>query len=131
MIDEQIRAYLLTLPAVTAITSSVFVERAMQGTASPYIVVTQDGGSPEHHAAGQSGLHRASLDVICYAATTAKAGALAEAVETALTATTGTMGTADVRLCLCEAKQRSGENPQQGDQTGFPSVTLSFDVFYR
>lgn len=133
MIDEQIRTYLLTITGVTDIVgaSGVFVERATQGTAPPYVVVTQDSGNPEHHAGGRSGINRAGVDVVCYAATAVKAGTLADAVETALTAKQTPMGTATVRSCLCEGKRRSSDNPQQGDQTGFPSVTLSFDLFYQ
>lgn len=131
MIDEQLRAYLLTLPAVTAITSSAFVERATQGTAAPYFVIGQTGGNPEQHAGGTSGVHRSFVEVVCYGATAVKAAQLADVVETALAAVSGTMGTADVRACIATGRQRATETPQQGDQTGYPAVSLSFDVFHR
>lgn len=133
MIDEDVRTYLLAQSAVTALvgSSGVYVDRATQGTAAPYVVVNQGGGNPEQHADGATTLHRSTVEVTCHAATAAKAGALANIVETALAAKQVTMGSATVRACIAIDKRRDSEQPQQGDQTGFPAVALSFDVFYR
>lgn len=133
MIDEQIRSYLLTQTAVTNIVGflGVYVVRARQEQSAPYIVVEQTGGNTEQHMEGLSGVEQANVDIRCHHRTDALAGTLAEIVKPLIAGVQKTMGTASVRSAVLFNQTRSSGDPRQGDQTGFPSVTLSFEVFYR
>lgn len=133
MIDEQIRSYLLSQSSVTSIVGNdgVFAVRAMQEKDAPYVVVEQTGGSPEQHAAGNSGLHQANVDIRCHHKTDALAGQLAEIIEPLVAGVQITMGTANVRVATLFNKARNTSNPRQGNQAGFPIVELSIEVFYK
>lgn len=133
MIDTNVRTYLLTLTAVTDIVgaSGVFVGSAQQRTDRPYVVVTQVGGKAEKHAGGVSELSHGTVECRCYGESDAKAGDLADAVEAAIDGKQLAMGSATVRASLVLDKSRDTEPPRQGDQTGYPCVVVTAEVWFQ
>lgn len=133
MIDEQIRAYLLTKTEVTNVVglTGVYAVRARQEQEPPYIVVEQTSGNAEQHAMGLSGVEQANVDIRCHHRTDALASQLAAIVKPLVAGVQLAMGTAYVRSAVLFNQSRSSSDPRFGDQAGFPAVTLSLEVFYK
>lgn len=101
-IGTELKTYLKTISAVTDIVGSgtaarIYPHTAKQGVAMPYIVYETYPGESRQHLGGISGIATNRIEIICYAATSAAAYSLAEAVRLApLQMFRGTMGTTTV-----------------------------------
>ena len=87
--ETDLRALLLTVPAVTALIGSrIASDRIEQGTARPFVMYTRTGTVPYTTIDGQVMATQALIEIQCWADSRAQADAVAEAVTTAIRATT-------------------------------------------
>lgn len=85
MIDLDLRTYLLTQTAVTAIVSTrVYPVRLPQGTTLPAVTYQRVAGASEFDHEGSAGLGRGRWQFDCWALSYAAMVALAESVRAAL-----------------------------------------------
>jgi len=103
-IIEGVSAYLradVTLQAIMGVssfgTAPVYVGKAPQGLAIPYIVLRRIAQPPHHHAEGVAAIGSPTIQANVVAASSVQLQRIVEAVEARLDGQRGTFGTSDVR----------------------------------
>lgn len=125
---------LLTAEAtITALVGSrVYVNKAPQKAALPYIIITQLG-SEEFKSldATTSTLRMLTLDIDCKADRFVEAESVANAVRTYLDDYSGTAGSYTIGAVLMNSERHDYEPPDDGSDIGLHVITLDLDVQYN
>jgi hypothetical protein len=124
--------------AVTAYVSQrVYTRIAKEGETKPYIVITHPAGERrEHTANSRSKFRKTPLSIRCVATTYLEAAQIADAVvdaiDSASTAVTGsqTWGGVSVDHCVVLDNYDASDQPQLGDEIGFPVEAVELDLFH-
>ena len=132
-IKEDFIQHLLDQTAITdEVSTRVHPNKSPQEETNPRIVVRGEGADPEHHLRGASTLMSSTLSVQCLADTEKGAADLGDIVRLAIDGFKGTMNSnAVVRLAKLSDIRDTDEGPTAGDEVGYPSVTLKFEIKHR
>lgn len=115
MIEEDIRTYLLSVDAVTALVNQQIygVERPQGKRPLPEILIQQITSTRQQLFCGQDGLVSADIQIDCYGLGASQAGALARATRQALRDFHGTMGETRVDKVFI-ANEFQANDPEPG-----------------
>lgn len=135
-LGEAIRAKLLTLGAVTAITSTIRPDELMQGDRLPAIIISVDEEEPQNDLDGHGGLVDATVTISAIDSNPTRARLLAEAIRingtnpgTGLAGFSGTAGSLEIDAIL--NRKSSGFVPLgDGSEDGYFSVDSIYTVWY-
>lgn len=137
-IVEDVRTYLKTKAAITSLIGSgtaarIFLHTAKQGAALPYIVLDDFGGASAEHLIAISGAGTNRIQVDCYAATSAGAYTLAEAVRVApLQMFRGAVGSSTVLSISSNGSYRRGwDVPSPGSGAKRYWCSRDYLILYR
>lgn len=130
-----LRAYVLLDAGVTAqLGTRLYTDRAPQGTALPYAVMTETGAEDAHTLAGTIDLPESRIEIACWAATPEDAQAAASAVHARVkNIVHTTIGTPGVRVHLSRRTDRrtEHEDPSDGSDTARSAVVQTYAVRYK
>lgn len=137
-ITAELIAWMKTRSAITALVGSstgarIYPERPKQGVATPYCVISQNGGRAVTHLGGRSSLRETTFEIFSVGGTRAQADQLSTAIDDELTPGDKTMGSTRVTDCVQNMHRDSGDDlPIDGsDQTRYwarSSYTIWFYV---
>jgi len=107
----------------------VFVGRAAQGFAPPFIVITRTEHDPYATLDGTTGMGSSEIDIDCFEATHTKAEALATAVVDFLKDYSGAAGATDIIDAVILLNRRSFQTQAgSGNDEWQYVVTLTFQI---
>lgn len=118
---------------VTAICSTrIYVNRAPQNAAFPYVIITQMGSDENTTMDGVSGqLRFLDFDIDCKAKSSVVAESLGNAVRVFLDDYTGTAGSYTIGAVLMNDESDDYEPPQDGSDVGVFVVTLDLTIQFN
>ena len=139
MIEDALRAQLLTLTAVTALTTTIRTDTLAQqdALAGPAVLIAVDEETPENTLDGLGGLVEAKITISAVSSQRSQARALAEAIRTngttpgtGLAGFTGTTAGMFIDAAILERRQ-SGYIPEEdGSDSGLYSVDSHYLIQY-
>lgn len=135
MIDEDLRAELLTKTAVTDLVgpNGVYVAQAEQSAGRPLVVLRALAGSPDYHAGGASGLEETFIDLRCEGRSPAEARDVYETIKPHVSGVgNASWNGTHVRSCMIDdGPKDTTEPPRHGDQRGFPSISARLRIAHE
>ena len=128
-IGVNLRTYLLTKSAITALVSQRIRPDALTEDETLPAIVYQEGGTEhEETVAAAGGIVHARVYVDCIDDSRADANTLAETVRTQLHGFRGTLGSATVLGCDLLDRVKDYEPPADGSDDGRYVTTLTFRI---
>ena len=112
-------------------TSGVYVEKARQNAALPYIVIGMINTQEYVTMDGTGALRTMSFTLDCLSATSVQAETLANAVRVFIQDYSGTAGTYTIDYVLLNDENSQYFPPEDGSDVGIYIVTLNIDIFYQ
>lgn len=130
-IEEAFTAYLLAIPALTALISGrLYPSRRPQGALLPAVTYIDVSDEKLHTLAGQSKQESPVKQFTVYAATKPSAKAVANQIKSALVDYSGTMG--GLVIQKIELKNEFSSTEENSDGTGFENtIDLEFEITYE
>lgn len=129
MITTSLRTLLLSQVAITNRTGTrIFVTKADQNTASPYIVITRISHDPLKALDGTTGLRFTDVDIDCCATDYPTAVAVADAVREFLKDYSGSAGNETINAVLLNDEDDDFIIAGDGRDAGYHMVTLDFQI---
>lgn len=126
MITKDLRTYLLTLPAITTITSQIHPGVLPQNPTLPAIVYQTSGAASGIAFDGPDGARNSQIQLDTYAATITASASLAEAIKTALHGYTGSMDSTTVYQTIVDSIYDVFES-----DTGLYRVSLDLSIWHK
>lgn len=108
----------------------VYVNKAPQAAALPYIVVTQMTTDEYNAIDGTTGLRSVSFDIDCKADRSVEATSLADAVRVFVRDYTGAAGSETIDAVMLDGETADFEPPTDGSDTGIHTKTLDISIQY-
>ena len=135
-IEEGLRSFLLTLDAVTALTTTIRPDELATGDTLPAITITVETEEPQNSLDGLGGLVNATITISSLSETKAEARAIAEAIRingtnpgTGLAGYTGLAGTFTIDAYLID--RSSGYVAEEdGSDTGLYAVDSTYNIWF-
>lgn len=135
-IEHELKTYLLTKAAITAIVGTRIydtraAQTATQNKLQDHIVLRALPGAVRHyHAGGVSTLVEASIDIKCVASSTVDTNTLYQKIRNEIDAYKGTWGSTTIKFSFLSPPYNASGNPSQGDDVGFPATGAVVEVMY-
>lgn len=123
---------LTAVPAISAITTRIYVSNAPQKAALPYIVLTQDSSEDFKSLDGSTGQLRAlDFSIDCFSLTSIGAQSLADAVRDYLKDYSGAAGSETIGAVLLTDETDGIQAATDGSDRHTYFVTLSFTIMFN
>ena len=128
-IDENLITFLAADAGVSAITTSIHINRVPESKTEPYIWIQQDDEFEETDITGGGGAIEYSFDVECTSTDLTEAKDLQSAVKSALHGTSGAFGDQVIAWAEISSKDDTYETRQQfGDLENVHVAALNLEI---
>ncbi|MEF2551991.1 DUF3168 domain-containing protein [Aurantimonas sp. A2-1-M11] len=128
--EEALTGYLLATAGLTALVDNrVNWNARPQASATPSVVLTRVGGTPDYTMAGASGLVASRIQIDAWGKTFASAIGVSRAVKTALSGVATTVSGVRLQGSFIESERQSYEQGSGGEW--FHRVSLDFIIWHN
>ena len=110
--------------------SRVYVSRAPQTAALPYIIITQISTDEFNTIDGTSGLRSVDFDIDCKSQRSVEAMTLGDAVRDFVKDYTGTAGSQTIKAVELNSETTDYEPPTDGSDSGIHTTLLDVSIQY-
>ncbi|MBB4001592.1 DUF3168 domain-containing protein [Aurantimonas endophytica] len=128
--EEALAAHLLATAGLTALVGNrVNWNARPQASATPSVVLTRVGGTPDYTMAGASGLVETRVQIDAWGKTYSSAIGVSRAVKTVLSGFSATVGAIMFQGSFLESERQSFEQGSGGEE--FHRVSLDFIIWHK